>query len=70
MAGRVFAMSAGVIFTSIMATSAWAASRPPVSLALGLKPVQSDVDFDVPTSEQFDKCSVKSEVNDARRPVG
>jgi peroxiredoxin len=44
--------------------AAHAQSQPTVAQALQLKPLQADVDQDLPTGAEAEKCTIRSEVND------
>jgi thiol-disulfide isomerase/thioredoxin len=43
-------------------TATQAAARPTVEQAMALEPLQSDVEYDRPSSQQMENCTIKSEV--------
>lgn len=49
-------LAAGLLFTP----ATWSSAAPPTARqALGLKPIQSNVDFDKPGDDQIDDCTIK-----------
>ncbi len=52
---------AGVSLLSCSLAGTAAAATPSVDQALRLKPVQADVDFDIPTADEAAKCTLKAE---------
>ncbi len=52
---------AGVSLLTCALTAPAAAATPSVEQALRLKPVQSDVDYDIPTAEEIANCTLKAE---------
>ena len=47
------------LMVSLSAIDGWAAA-PSAAQALGLKPIQADVDYDLPTGAELENCSLKA----------
>jgi thiol-disulfide isomerase/thioredoxin len=56
--------TAGFLILCLVAQGQLAAALPTASQALELKPLQSGVDYEIPTAEQVAKCSIQSAAKD------